>query len=115
VYYTSKLKNNNGYERVKRAIDKSVKDCGLGYIDLYLIHGPIGGPKARLDSWKAIVEGQKEGKLKSIGVSNFGIRHMKELVEKNTDLAVPAVNQVGTSVFNSGFNLSERRRLIFTD
>jgi len=95
IFYTSKLKNNNGYERVRRAIDKSVKDCGLGYIDLYLVHGPIGGPRARMDSWKAICEAQKEGKIKSIGVSNFGVRHMKELVESDSvDLPIPAVNQV---------------------
>ncbi|KAF5341370.1 hypothetical protein D9758_012283 [Tetrapyrgos nigripes] len=99
VFYTSKLKNNNGYERVKRAIEKSVKDCGLGYIDLYLVHGPIGGPKARLESWKAVVDAQKEGKLKSIGISTFGIRHMKELVE--TDLPIPAINQIDLHPFQT--------------
>ncbi|THU83390.1 aldo-keto reductase [Dendrothele bispora CBS 962.96] len=101
VFYVSKLKNNNGYERVRRAIDKSVKDCGLGYIDLYLIHGPIGGPKARMDSWKAVCDAQKEGKLKSIGISNYGVRHMKEIVESDSGLPIPAVNQIDLHPFQT--------------
>lgn len=70
--------------------------CGLGYIDLYLIHGPLGGSKARKDSWKAICDFQKEspGLLKSIGISTFGIHHMKEIMDLG--LAVPAVHQVRT-------------------
>lgn len=92
IFYTSKLKSNNGKSNAVRAIDKSLKECGLGYIDLYLIHSPLGGPQMRRESWEAIVEAQKEGKLKSIGISNFGVRHMEELLGKG--LPDPAVNQV---------------------
>jgi diketogulonate reductase-like aldo/keto reductase len=82
---------NNGYAHAKKAIDRSIKECGLDYIDLYLIHGPIGGPKARRESWKAICEAQEEGKLKSIGISNFGIRHMEEMARGG--VTMPVVNQ----------------------
>ncbi|KAJ8072078.1 hypothetical protein PM082_015636 [Marasmius tenuissimus] len=91
VFYTTKLKYNNGYDAVKRSIEKSLELCGLGYIDLYLIHGPIGGPQARLDSWRAICDFQESGKLKSIGISTFGVRHMQELIDSG--LRLPDVHQ----------------------
>lgn len=65
----------------------------MGYIDLYLIHGPHGGPQARLDCWKAIIDAKAEGKLKSIGVSNFGIKHLQQIIDAKVE--TPAVNQVG--------------------
>ncbi|KAG5219973.1 Aldo-keto reductase [Salix suchowensis] len=91
IFYTTKLKMNNGYEKTLAAIQRSLDRCGLGYIDLYLIHGPLGGPQARLESWRAICDAQKEGKLKSVGVSCFGVRHLKELEDSN--LPLPAINQ----------------------
>jgi len=97
VFYTSKLKTNEGKVHARRAIDKSLKECGLDYIDLYLVHGPLGGPQLRRESWEAVVEAQKEGKLKSIGISNFGVRHMTELLDKG--LPDPAVNQVDLHPF----------------
>ncbi|KAG8212958.1 Aldo/keto reductase [Butyriboletus roseoflavus] len=97
IFYTSKLKSNNGKTNAVKAIDKSLKECGLGYIDLYLIHSPLGGPQMRRESWEAIAEAQKEGKLKSIGISNFGVGHMGELLGKG--LPDPAVNQVDLHPF----------------
>ena len=79
----------------KSAIQRSLDACGLRYIDLYLIHGPLGGREARLDSWKAIVEAKAEGKLRSIGVSNFGITHIQEMIDAGVE--IPAVNQVSIS------------------
>ena len=92
IFYTTKLKFNNGYDHVRRAIAKSLEDCALGYIDLYLIHGPIGGPEARRESWRAICDAQKEGVLKSIGISTYGIRHMEEMLD--TGLPLPVIHQV---------------------
>jgi diketogulonate reductase-like aldo/keto reductase len=92
IFYTTKLKLNHGYDHVRRAIEKSVETCGLGYIDLYLIHGPIGGLEARRDSWRAICDAQKEGTLRSIEISTHGIRHMEELVAMG--LPLPVINQV---------------------
>lgn len=50
-----------------------------GYIDLYLIHAPFGGREARLGSWRAMAEAQREGKVRSLGVSNYSIQHLEEL------------------------------------
>ncbi|KAJ7666299.1 aldo-keto reductase [Mycena rosella] len=97
VYYTTKLKLNEGYEQTLKAIQFSLDECGLGYIDLYLIHGPLGGPDARKECWRAICDAHKESKLKSIGVSCFGIRHLKEILELG--LAVPAINQIDLHPF----------------
>ena len=93
IFFTTKLRNNStSYDSVKAAIDKSLKDCGLGHIDLYLLHSALGGPEARRESWRAVCDAKKEGKLKSIGVSNFGVRHLKEMIRSGVEL--PAVNQV---------------------
>ena len=95
IFYTTKLKENNGYDRTKLAIQRSLDICGLGYIDLYLIHGPLGGPHARKESWRAICDFKEEtgGLLKSIGISTFGIRHMKDILDAG--MPIPAVHQVG--------------------
>ncbi|TFK50208.1 Aldo/keto reductase [Heliocybe sulcata] len=97
IFYTTKLKSNSGYEATKRAIERSLKACGLGYMDLYLMHSPIGGPQAREEAWKAICEAQSEGKLKSAGVSCFGVRHLKEMV--GSGVPVPTVNQIDLHPF----------------
>ena len=67
----------------------------LDYIDLYLIHWPESGK--RLDSWRALVELRKQGKCRSIGVSNYTIAHLRELMAHSD--VVPAVNQVEFSPF----------------
>ena len=53
--------------------------CGQDYIDLYLLHAPYGGSKGRIGAWQALVEKVQEGKVKSIGVSNYGVHHLDEL------------------------------------
>jgi diketogulonate reductase-like aldo/keto reductase len=83
---------NNGYDQVKKAIQNSLDNCGLGYIDLYLIHGPLGGPQARKESWQAICDAQREGNLRSTGISTFGVGHMQEMADACVPL--PVVNQV---------------------
>ncbi|KAJ7284392.1 Aldo/keto reductase [Mycena rebaudengoi] len=97
IYYTTKLKLNTSYEATLKAIQFSIDECGLGYLDLYLIHGPLGGPEARKECWRAICDAHKDGKLKSIGVSNFGIRHLKDILDLG--LAVPSVNQIDLHPF----------------
>ncbi|KAJ7470806.1 aldo-keto reductase [Mycena latifolia] len=97
IYYTTKLKLNEGYEQTLKAIQFSLDECGLGYIDLYLIHGPLGGPDARKECWRAICDAHKDGKLKSIGVSCFGIRHLKEILDMGLD--VPVINQIDLHPF----------------
>ncbi|KAJ7116595.1 aldo-keto reductase [Mycena epipterygia] len=97
IFYTTKLKLNTGYHETLKAIQFSIDECGLGYIDLYLIHGPLGGPKARTECWRAICDAHKEGKMKSIGVSCFGIRHLKEILALG--LEVPTINQIDLHPF----------------
>jgi diketogulonate reductase-like aldo/keto reductase len=60
IFYTTKLKLNNGYDSVKNAIQRSLDACRLGYIDLYLNHGPLGGPAARKESWRAICDFRRD-------------------------------------------------------
>ncbi|KAF8207001.1 aldo-keto reductase [Mycena galopus ATCC 62051] len=97
IFYTTKLKINNNYEDTLKSIQFSLDECGLDYIDLYLIHGPLGGPDARKECWRAICDSQKEGKLKSIGVSCFGIRHFQEILDMG--LVIPAINQIDLHPF----------------
>lgn len=52
---------------------------GLEYIDLMLLHSPYGGRESRKGAWKALVEAQLEGKIRSLGVSNFGVHHLDEM------------------------------------
>ncbi|KAJ5950211.1 uncharacterized protein N7479_008624 [Penicillium vulpinum] len=80
VFFTTKIPPGSmGYESTKQAIHSSLQEAEQEYFDLILIHAPYGGKKARLGSWDALVEAQKAGKVKSIGVSNYGIHHLEEL------------------------------------
>jgi diketogulonate reductase-like aldo/keto reductase len=82
VFYTSKVPRScMGYEKAKQAIEESIAAANLKYIDLMLIHAPYGGKEARLGTWRALVEAQKAGKVRSLGVSNFAIQHLEELEE----------------------------------
>ena len=75
----TKLMHNRGRKATHRAIRRSLKESGLDYIDLYLVHAPLGGPQARRESWEEVVKARDEGIIRSIGVSNFGIRHLEEM------------------------------------
>jgi diketogulonate reductase-like aldo/keto reductase len=91
VFVTTKLWNSDhGYEATRRAAAASAERLGLGPIDLYLIHYPV--PALRLESWRAMIALRDEGLVKSIGVSNFTVRHLEELIAHSG--VVPAVNQV---------------------
>jgi diketogulonate reductase-like aldo/keto reductase len=83
-----------GYERTKRAFEKSLKKLQLDYLDLYLIHRPFGDVYG---SWRAMEELYKEGKIRAIGVSNFEPGRLVDLIMYNE--IPPAVNQVETHVF----------------
>ncbi|KAI9750633.1 MAG: 40S ribosomal protein S19 [Chaenotheca gracillima] len=82
IFFTSKIPPYHlGYDASVKWIEDSLKKTGLGYIDLYLIHAPFGGKEARLGAWDAMVDAQKAGKIKSLGVSNYGVHHLDELEE----------------------------------
>jgi diketogulonate reductase-like aldo/keto reductase len=80
IHFTSKLASNSSYDAARRAIMQSVKACGLGYIDLFLLHSPYGGRKARLDSWRAVEDAIDEGAIRIGGVSNYGVKHVSFLI-----------------------------------
>jgi diketogulonate reductase-like aldo/keto reductase len=56
-----------------------LSETGLEYVDLYLIHAPYGGKEGRCGVWRALREAQVEGKVRSVGVSNYGVHHLREL------------------------------------
>jgi diketogulonate reductase-like aldo/keto reductase len=88
IFVTTKLWNSD-HRNPQRALATSLRKLKLDYVDLYLIHYPV---RERRQSWRALEALRAEGKTRSIGVSNFTIRHLTELlVETKT---VPAVNQV---------------------
>lgn len=76
IHYTTKLASNSNYTQARASIAKSVKDCGMGYVDLFLLHSPYGGKQARLDSWRAVEDAIQDGEVKIGGVSNFGEKHV---------------------------------------
>jgi diketogulonate reductase-like aldo/keto reductase len=91
IFITTKLWNDDqGYESALKAYDASLKRLGLEYLDLYLIHWPATDKRA--ESWKALQEIHSKGLAKAIGVSNYTVQHLKELLE-NSDV-IPAVNQI---------------------
>ena len=91
IFITTKLWNNDhGYDKTIKACSESLKQLGLSFVDLYLIHFPVR--KLRHESWRALETLLAEGKCRSIGVSNYTIRHIDELLQKSK--TVPAVNQV---------------------
>ena len=96
VFVTTKLWNSDqGYASAITAGEKSLKRLGLDRIDLYLIHWPE--PGKRKDSWRALIELRNKGIARSIGVSNYTIAHLEELMASSD--VVPAVNQVEFNPF----------------
>jgi diketogulonate reductase-like aldo/keto reductase len=97
VFVTSKLwamglpDGASGYEYALQEAEKSLRRLGT-YLDLYLIHSPHH-PSARLDMWRALVELKQSGRVRSIGVSNYGSHHIDEIIASGSSV-VPAVNQV---------------------
>ncbi|KAI9821077.1 MAG: hypothetical protein M1827_003811 [Pycnora praestabilis] len=80
IFFTSKVPPKGmGYDGTKAAIQESLQKTGLEYIDLYLIHAPYGGKEGRDGAWKALAEAQQAGKIRSLGVSNYGVHHLDEL------------------------------------
>ncbi|KAF8325463.1 NADP-dependent oxidoreductase domain-containing protein [Cantharellus anzutake] len=81
-----------GYESTAKMVDESLKKFGFEYIDLYLIHDPYSGKTKRLETYRALLAAQKAGKIRSVGVSNYGVHHLEEI--RNEGLPAPSVNQI---------------------
>ena len=100
IFVTSKLPSHiKGYKQTLASFKKTMKDLQLEVLDLYLIHAPwpwdeIGKDctEGNIESWKAMIDLHKEGKIRSIGVSNFSITDIQALIEATG--FVPHVNQI---------------------
>lgn len=99
LFITSKLSNDcRGYETTIKAFEETLEKLRLEYLDLYLIHWPATRGdkeecnKINIDTWRALEYLYKSGKIKSIGVSNFLIHHLKPIIEKCE--IKPMVNQI---------------------
>lgn len=91
LFITSKVWNaDQGYESALQAYETSLKKLGLEYLDLYLIHWP--GKNKFKETWKALEKLYKDGRVRAIGVSNFKIHHLEDLL-KDAEIK-PMVNQV---------------------
>ena len=99
LFITSKLWNDvRGYQETIDAFNKALDDLQLDYLDLYLIHWPRPVKyhdnyiEKNIESWKAMEDLYKQGKIKAIGVNNFKVHHMEEIM-RNCEIK-PMVNQI---------------------
>lgn len=96
IFVTTKLWiQDTGYEKTKRAFERSLQRLQLDYLDLYLIHQPYGDIHG---SWRAMEELHREGRIRAIGVSNFHPDRVMDLIMHNE--VVPAVNQIECHPFH---------------
>lgn len=98
IFVTTKVWNDRqGFDETLRACDESLGRLGLEAVDLYLIHWPAPRQGRYVETWRALVRLQQEGRARSIGVSNFHERHLREVIDATG--VVPAVNQIEVHPF----------------
>jgi methylglyoxal/glyoxal reductase len=96
VFVTTKLRNDDhGYENTLKACEESLRTLKMDYIDLYLIHWPVTGLRGK--TWEAFIKLYEQGKVRAIGVCNYTIRHLNELIASTP--IVPMVNQIEIHLF----------------
>ena len=96
IFVTTKLwiQRENGYENTQKALEDSLNRLGLDYADLYLMHQPFGDVH---EQWRAMEDLYKAGKARAIGVSNFHMDRLMDLITCHE--IIPAVNQIETPPF----------------
>lgn len=93
VFVTTKLWNDEqGYDATLRAFDKSARLLQREVVDLYLIHWPMPDQGQYVETWKALIRLKKEGRARSIGVSNFAEEHLERIMHETGE--VPVINQI---------------------
>lgn len=106
IFITTKLWNaDQGYESTLAAFQESMDRLGLETLDLYLIHWQQPKQDKFVDTWKALIELKKRGRIKSIGVSNFTKEGLQRLIDETG--VVPAINQVELHPFFNQADLRE--------
>jgi 2,5-diketo-D-gluconate reductase A len=93
LFITSKLRNG-GHARdlALKSFDETMQKLGLDHLDLFLIHWPVPSQNKYVEAWKVLVEKQKEGRIRSIGVSNFNPDHLERIIGETG--VTPVVNQI---------------------
>ncbi|WP_069162194.1 aldo/keto reductase [Nocardia altamirensis] len=93
VYVTSKVWNSEqGFDSTLRAFDASMARLGLDYLDLYLVHWPVPAADRYVDTFRALQALKTQGRVRSIGVSNFTAEHLSRVIAETGE--IPAVNQI---------------------
>lgn len=93
IFLTTKLWNNDqGFDSALKAFDASLKRLGTDYVDLYLIHWPSPHRGLFVETWKAFIRLKEEGRIRSIGVSNFYPEHLQKIIDETG--VVPVINQI---------------------
>lgn len=93
LFVTSKVwKDDNGFDQTLRAFDASMRRFALDRLDLFLIHWPVPSTDLYVETWRALIRLRDEGRVASIGVSNFHAHHIERLVAETGE--TPVVNQV---------------------
>jgi 2,5-diketo-D-gluconate reductase A len=93
VFVTTKCFNDDhGHEQAIRALKKSLGQLEMNFVDLYLIHWPVPSKDKYVETWQALIELQKDGLVRSIGVSNFQQPHLERIIRETG--VTPVVNQI---------------------
>ena len=93
IFLTTKVRNDDqGYDSTLKALDASLKRLGQDYIDLYLIHWPSPRRGLYVDTWRAFIKAQEDGRARSIGVSNFAAEHLGRIIDETG--VTPVLNQI---------------------
>jgi diketogulonate reductase-like aldo/keto reductase len=97
VFVTSKLEGEyQGRDRTVEGFLRSLGNLGIGYVDLYLVHWPVRG--LGIETWKAMEDLLESGRCRAIGVSNYEVTHLEELLKHGR--IVPAINQIELHPFH---------------
>jgi 2,5-diketo-D-gluconate reductase A len=93
LFVTSKLRNGaHDYDAAITAFDESMDKLGLEYLDMFLIHWPVPEQDKYVEAWRALVDLKEQGRIRSIGVSNFLPEHLTRIIDETS--TVPVINQV---------------------
>lgn len=93
IFVTSKLRNGaHDRDSARKAFDLTMRELGLDQLDLFLIHWPVPGQDKYVEAWKTLIELRDEGRVRSIGVSNFNRDHLDRVIGETGE--VPVVNQI---------------------
>jgi diketogulonate reductase-like aldo/keto reductase len=103
IFITTKCPPGNAGKE-KETIDASLRDLGVDHVDLWLVHWPPNG-EARPETWKAFIEAMEQGKTTSIGVSNYSIAQIDELIQATG--RAPVLNQIPWNPFAHDANLAD--------